>query len=132
LWSDDVATAFYWLGEVWVGALADLDVEAAVHRGGLTKTEWGSLVCFGSIGPGEVSVDGRKVVGMSQRRSRVGARFQCLVHDEWRPDQLLDLLVLAPERRAAATEKLRLCAAGPGVPLAELERSVLDRLGRLG
>ncbi|MDT4918586.1 MAG: lipoate---protein ligase [Pseudonocardiales bacterium] len=132
LWSDDVALAFHWLGEVWVDALADVGVDAAVHRGGLDKTPWGSLICFGSIGAGEVSVDGRKVVGMSQRRTRGGARFQCLVHDDWDPDELLTMLALTPDERDAAAEDLLPRAAGPGAPLADLEESVLTRLGHLG
>jgi lipoate-protein ligase A len=127
-WDDDVGTSFHWLGAVWAAALTELGVPAEVHTGGLEKTAWGQLVCFGSVGPGEVSVGGRKVVGLSQRRTRGGARFQCLVHDEWDPAELLTLLVLAPADRTAAAADLRDRAAGPGVPLAELERAVLDRL----
>jgi lipoate-protein ligase A len=130
LWSDDVGLAFHWLGDVWVGALADVGVPAAMHRGGLTNTVWGSLVCFGSIGPGEVVIDGRKVVGMSQRRTRAGARFQCLVHDRWQPAELLELLVLTPTERAAAVDDLVSRAGGPGVPLADVERAVVERLSR--
>ena len=44
------------------------------------------------MGPGEVERDGRKVVGISQRRTRAGARFQCVAYREWRPDRLLALL----------------------------------------
>jgi lipoate---protein ligase len=131
LWSDDVGLAFHWLGDVWAGALAGLGVPAEVHRGGLTNTAWGSLVCFGSIGPGEVVIDGRKVVGMSQRRTRAGARFQCLVHDTWQPEELLELLVLDRDERRAAAAELADRAAGPGVPLAELEHAVVARLAQL-
>ncbi len=129
-WVDDVGLSFHWLGAAWADALAGLGVAAAVHRGGLEKTDWGSLVCFGSVGPGEVVVDGRKVVGISQRRTRAGALFQCLVHETWAPDELLDLLVLTTAERAAAAEDLRGRAAGPGVPLADLERALLARLTR--
>lgn len=129
LWCDDVGVAFHWLGEVWLDALADLGVVASMHRGLLERTAWGSLVCFGALGPGEVAVNGRKVVGMSQRRTRAGARFQCLVHDAWEPAELLDLLILSPDERAAAMDDLPARAAGPGVALSEVERSVLDRLG---
>lgn len=99
-----------------------------MHRGGLARTPWGSLVCFGALGPGEVVVAGRKVVGMSQRRTRAGSRFECLVHDAWEPKELLSLLVLAPEQRMAAADDLRDRAAGPGVDLVDLERSIVDRL----
>jgi lipoate-protein ligase A len=127
-WVDDVGESFHWLGEVWAGALATLGVSAAVHRGRLEKTTWGSLVCFGAVGPGEVLVGGRKVVGISQRRSRTGARFQCLVSAAWRPEDLLELLDLAPGERAAAAEDLRDRAAGAGVPLPALERAFIARL----
>lgn len=36
-------------------------------------------MCFAGVGAGEVLLDGRKVVGISQRRARDGARFQCVV-----------------------------------------------------
>lgn len=131
-WVDDVGASFHWLGDLWAAALADLGVPATTHRGRLERTTWGELVCFGAIGPGEVVVEGRKVIGMSQRRNRAGARFQCLVHDTWRPADLLDLLDLGPEDRAAAAGDLVDRAAGPGVPLPELERAVLARLAEGG
>ena len=40
----------------------------------------------------EVLVDGDKLVGISQRRTRHGARFQCMVHIRWSPDVLIGLL----------------------------------------
>ena len=45
------------------------------------------MVCFAGVGTGEVSVGDRKLVGLSQRRTRTGARFQCLVHLAWEPDR---------------------------------------------
>lgn len=101
-----------------------------IHRDRLQRTRWGRLVCFGAVGPGEVSVAGRKVVGISQRRTRGGARFQCLVLDGWDPGPLLDLLELGPAERAQARSDLKDVATGPGVPLDALETAVLDRLGR--
>ena len=124
-WSDDVVASSVWLGDTWAAALRELGVTASVHRGGLQKTRWGPLVCFGALGPSEVVIGGRKVVGISQRRTRVGARFQCLVHDDWDPGALLDLLVLDPPDRAQALVELADVAAGPGVPLADLEQAFL-------
>jgi lipoate-protein ligase A len=84
LWSDDVGRAFWWLGDAWAAALARLDVAGAeVHRGPLVRTPLSDLVCFAGLGPGEVTVDGRKVVGMAQRRTRAGALFQCAVLLAW-------------------------------------------------
>lgn len=86
LWHDDVAVAAEWLGEAWVAALADLGVPGGtVHRGGLECGALGPVVCFAGTGPGEVLVDGGKVVGISQRRTRAGARFQCSLPLRWDP-----------------------------------------------
>jgi lipoate---protein ligase len=129
-WVDDVGLSAYWLGEVWADALGAAGVAAVVHRDRLEQTTWGRLVCFGAVGPGEVTVAGRKVVGISQRRTRDGARFQCMVMDTWEPGLLLDLLELSPTERAKAWSDLKDVATGPGVPLDALENAVLDRLGR--
>jgi lipoate---protein ligase len=93
LWHDDVAVAAEWVGEAWVAALADLGLPGGtVHRGGLACGALGSVVCFGGTGPGEVMVGGAKVVGLSQRRTRAGARFQCSVPLRWDADQHAALL----------------------------------------
>jgi len=104
LWQADVGRAVWWLGDVWAAALAELGLAgAAVHRGGLVRTPWSATVCFAGLGPGEVSVGGRKVVGISQRRTRAGALFQCAVPLAWDAAPLLAALALTPaERREAA------------------------------
>lgn len=91
-WHDDVAVAFHWLGEVWADTLRAFDLEPTVHRGPHEASPLASLVCFAGVGPGEVFLDGRKVVGMSQRRTRGAARFQCALVLTWRPDPLIDVL----------------------------------------
>jgi lipoate-protein ligase A len=80
LWLDDVGRSMDWLGETWVRALTSIGIQGAVHRGPLERTAASTLVCFAGLGPGEVVVGGRKAVGISQRRTRAGARFQCVVH----------------------------------------------------
>lgn len=101
LWDDDVGRASRWLGYVWRAALADLGVGGAVvHEGGLSCGPFGRLVCFAAIGPGEVLVGVRKVVGISQRRTRAAARFQCAVHRVWEPRLLARLLGLDEEAEA--------------------------------
>lgn len=116
LWDDDVARAFGWLGRCWVDALGTLGVQGAqVHEGPLVETAWSRRVCFAGLGPGEVVVDGRKVVGISQRRTRAGARFQCMVHRRWDPGPLVRLLALPADRREAAVAELAGAAAGVDV-----------------
>lgn len=94
LWLNDVGDSSLWLGEVFKKELSELcDVNLEVHRSGLIKTVWSPLICFAGRGPGEVfTQDGRKVVGISQRRSRDWARFQCAVSLQWKPELLLELL----------------------------------------
>jgi lipoate-protein ligase A len=129
LWDGDVGRAFLWLGEVWAAALRDLGVDAIVHRGGLESTAWSPLVCFGGVGTGEVlAPSGAKLVGISQRRTRAGARFQCQALGAWAPEDLLALLDLSPEERAAATVDLAQRAAPVGVDLDALHTGVLAHL----
>ncbi|MEO8162896.1 MAG: hypothetical protein ABI590_03865, partial [Ilumatobacteraceae bacterium] len=47
---------------------------------------------FAGLGPGEVLTNGRKVVGISQRRTNQSARFQCFVHRRWVPQTFLSFL----------------------------------------
>lgn len=127
-WVDDITRSAHWLGDAWARAFRTLGVDTAVHRGGLGQTPWGRLVCFGAIGPGEVTIRGRKAIGISQRRTRAGARFQCLAYTRWDPEPLLDLLALDPVARAIAADDLATAACGVGVPLDELETAFLDAL----
>jgi lipoate-protein ligase A len=125
LWSDDVGRAFWWLGDVWVAALAEVGVVgAAVHRGGLCVTQWSREVCFGGLGSGEVTLGERKVVGLSQRRTREGALFQCAVYGTWDPAPLVSALGLP----AVAVDDLREVVVGVGDRLPVLEAAFLDAL----
>lgn len=101
LWSDDVGAAFQPVGDAWARALDDLVLSGAldldrsalaVHGGALVRTAWSATVCFAGLGPGEVLLGDRKLVGMSQRRTRAGARFQCAVPRSWDPEPLRALL----------------------------------------
>lgn len=95
-WDDDVRRSMVRIGERWVEALRDVvDGELTVHRGPMVRTPWSELVCFAGIAPGEVLLDGAKLVGLSQRRTRRAARFQCAVNRRF-DDQLLIELLAAP------------------------------------
>ena len=114
LWVADVGEAFHWLGSAWQQALASLDVHSEVHHGTMVTNPLARQVCFASLGPGEV-VDnsGRKIVGLSQRRTRLHARFQCALHRQWQPERYLELFGsdALPESSA---EALNLCARDIG------------------
>ena len=58
----------------------------------MVRNTWSELVCFAGIAPGEVLLDGVKLVGLSQRRTRRGARFQCAVNRRFDGDLLIELL----------------------------------------
>ena len=82
------------VGETWQRALETAGVRGTtVHRGLPVDSEWSRLVCFAGTGAGEVLHGGRKVVGISQRRTRRAARFQCGVHLHWDAEALRSLLV---------------------------------------
>ncbi|MCU1401109.1 MAG: hypothetical protein JWN62_4218 [Acidimicrobiales bacterium] len=86
-WTPDVSRSAWWLGEVWQDALGAVGEDGlTVHRGPMVRTEWSDRVCFAGIGGGEVVRGGAKVVGISQRRTRAGVRFQCALYRRWRPD----------------------------------------------
>lgn len=94
LWDDDIGRAMWWVGEEWAGGLADVGLDdPVVHRGGLESSALSRVVCFAGRGPGEVFVGSTKVVGISQRRTRDWARFQCALSLRWDVDTLAAALV---------------------------------------
>ncbi len=129
-WSDDVRASVQWLGDAWRAALSSVGVEGEVWHDGVETTPWGRTVCFGSLGPGEVAVGSRKVVGISQRRTREGARFQCLVYAAWEPAAVLDLLALPQADRDRAEVDLLPRAVGIGSRLPALEAAIVSELMR--
>jgi len=95
-WDDDVARAAVPVGEAWRSALevVGLGDGFRVHQGGVESRPWSALVCFAGIGPGEVlDRDGRKWVGISQRRTRDWIRLQTMAHRRWSPDDAVDGLL---------------------------------------
>ena len=92
----------------------------SVHTAPIRHSEWSRRICFAGVGGGEVMLGDRKVVGISQRRVRAGARFQCAYYQQWRPithelvfgssgpraDELLDLVAPVSAPAAAVREAL--------------------------
>ena len=71
------------------------------------------------------------MVGVAQRRTRAGARFQCALVDRWDPVAIAGLLALPPGRRAALVADLGSAAIGLEVDPADavdaLQRSLAAR-----
>lgn len=96
---DDIGHSMVWLGGHVARAVRGLTGDGAppvrdveVHDQTMVTTPWSRLVCFDGLGPGEVTVPAGKLVGISQRRTRHGARFQCAVHVRWSPAAMVGLL----------------------------------------
>lgn len=114
-WEHDVGRSFGWIGQAWTTVLGELGHAGAVaHDGGMVRTPWSDLVCFAGLGPGEVTVSGQKVVGISQRRTRASARFQCALLQRWDPRPLIDVLALSQDERGRAGKELAEVATGVG------------------
>ena len=92
LWRIDIGEAFGWLGCRLAAAFGSLGVPASTSRGPYEAGPDGGLVCFASLGPGEVTVGRRKLVGISQRRTREGSRFQCVWYERFALGPLASLL----------------------------------------
>lgn len=132
LWQADVGRAFWWLGDVWAAALGAVGMgKVTVHRGPLVTSRWSRLVCFAGVGPGEVSAGGGKVVGISQRRVREGALFQCAVPLAWDAAAIPALLDLEPLARAALeAESSRFVGTLPHCTRAQLQEAFVSHLPR--
>ena len=126
LWSDDVGRSMWWVGELWSAALAELEPEAVVHRGRMISSRWSSDVCFAGTGPGEVVAGDAKLVGISQRRTRLAARFQTMVHRWWRPDVAASLVAAHPSIDELAP-LVRICSASADEIAARLTAALLQR-----
>ncbi len=125
-WSDDVHGPMVWLGGHLAAVLdelladpggsgadhaADGGGEVSVHHGPMVTTRWSSMVCFDGVGAGEVLLGGRKLVGISQRRTRHAARLQCCWYSHHEPGRLVELL--APAARPAVTDLRPVATVAP-------------------
>lgn len=82
LWVDDVSTSMRWVGDAFASVLGSALAAGApaVHDGPFRAGVLSRAYCFAGLAPGEVTVGGAKLVGVSQRRGRPGARMQCVVY----------------------------------------------------
>jgi lipoate-protein ligase A len=128
LWNDDVSLASQWLGEVWVTALLSVGIEGVVHRGAMMTNALSSVVCFAGLAAGEVTVDGAKVVGISQRRTRAGARFQCSVPLSWDAARHGELLAPGIAASGGSIDEVRVFPAPLGDPAFDLRDAFIEAL----
>lgn len=126
----DVARAATWLGELWAEALGRSGVAGplAVHRGGLVPSPFARTACFSGLGPGEVTLAGRKVVGCSQRRTRVGTWLHTMALLDNHQGALARLLVLDPAEQSALAAALAGAVGVVPVAAAALEASLAELL----
>jgi lipoate-protein ligase A len=139
LFNDDVLASFGFVGETWMAAICDsfpsiAPSSVAVVRGPAAATPWSATLCFGGFGAGEVTIGGRKVVGVSQRRDRNGAWFHSMALLELDPHELTSLLDSDEFTRREAAAWLAesaaaLPAAGAGRDAATLlEQAITSQL----
>jgi lipoate-protein ligase A len=97
----DVRAAACRMGERWLECIAAFGLAGEVHRGGVDHPAQGAIACFASIGPGEVTVAGSKLVGISQWRVRQGSLLSSVLAVR-PPDELSGYLTRAVPRLGSA------------------------------
>lgn len=113
-WSDDVHRPMVWVGEQIAEVLRTMTgrADVTVHTGAMVTTPWSRTVCFDGVGAGEVLLGGAKLVGISQRRTRTGARLQCCWYSRHDPATLAGLLASAHRPPVAALGRVATLPAG--------------------
>jgi len=109
----DIARSFRWVGQVWAATLQTSLIHPVTNTASPSaptvpvaiaessgRSVASRLVCFAGTGHGEVSVDGNKVVGLSQRRTKTWSRVQTIATRNWQHESLSQLL--NPEALSAA------------------------------
>jgi lipoate-protein ligase A len=98
--TDQLGHVFELVGRRWAEALCGLGVNDLVvydgptmaRRRGTERERLLAAVCYATRGRGEVLWQGRKLVGLAQRRRRHGAMVQCGMLRHWAPQHLLTSL----------------------------------------
>lgn len=128
LWHDDVSVASQWLANVWVTALRSVGIEGDVHQGAMVTSALSPVVCFAGLAAGEVTVGGAKVVGISQRRTRAGARFQCSVPLRWDAARHAELLAPGIAASGCSIDEVHVFPATLGDPAFDLRDAFIEAL----
>lgn len=120
LWVDDVPRSAVPLGRALAVALG-ADTAFEVYEGEFVRSPITRALCFAGLAPGELTVGGHKAVGISQRRTREVARFQCVAYTEWDPGAFADAFVdaeVASSVRSLEVAEVQGTATGIGARLA--------------
>lgn len=116
LLAGELSAPFLRIGSAWAEALSALGVpDVAMHRAASTTPRRGSdrqrllaAICYATLGRGEITSSGRKIVGLAQRRRRPGALIQCGLLRRWQPQPLLRAL-------GAAADDAQILGAAAGI-----------------
>jgi lipoate-protein ligase A len=111
---DDVTESYRWLGERLRSALTrlgfhDLSLVApvALRRLDDAAREAGRTACFAGLGPYELlDAQGRKLVGLAQRRRKGGVLLQAAAYLGGQREPLADMLWLSERERADLRTRL--------------------------
>ena len=107
----ELSAAFLRVGQAWAQAMTALGVadiavassSSRVRRQGTDRERLLAAICYATLGTGEVTSGGRKIVGLAQRRRRHGALIQCGLLRRWQPEPLLRALGAAADDRQILT-----------------------------
>lgn len=119
---DDVTESYRWLAERLVVALGELGIgelsqvqPLALRRLDDAAREAGRVACFAGLGPYELlDGQGRKLVGLAQRRRRGAVLLQAAAYLGGDRTALASMLWLEPEQRDEIAARLRATAVlGP-------------------
>ena len=132
---DDVAESYRWFGEAWVRALAALGVPshlvlpAEARALAVDRRAAGRVACYASLSPYEVvTPDGRKLVGLCQRRRGGAIVYQSSVAVTGSPRRVARYLV--SEDLPGLELAVSLADLGHDLPVAAVARAVEPTLPR--
>lgn len=122
----DIVEAYHWFGDLWAKTLQSFGLSAHIvspaeahaprTRSFLAQAERQEQLvresCYGAVSPYEITIQGRKVIGLDQVRRKVGFLFQGGLLLRWDAERIASLLTASPEERPLLAEGLRARAAG--------------------
>lgn len=127
----DLRRGSVWVGELWVEALVSLGSARdllLVHDAPMISTPWSTICCFAGLGPGEVTIDKRKIIGLSQRRTREGAWYFTLMYNKMDFTRDAHLLCATENEEAGLAAVLQNSVATLGVSIDRVEGALIEAL----